>query len=119
MLLCSISSTPSTRRPVLTTSMDGLSRSIHGKASTEQVLARPADTTADTASIEPTLSAAERDIEEAHAAACARGDPMYLDPATQYSVMTRDYLLKRKKCCGSKCRHCPYDHVNVKKPPAA
>ena len=28
-------------------------------------------------------------------------------------VMTEQYHLKRGVCCGSKCRHCPYDHKNV------
>ena len=28
-------------------------------------------------------------------------------------VMTESYHLKRGYCCGSKCRHCPYDHENV------
>lgn len=28
-------------------------------------------------------------------------------------VFTRAYHLKRGTCCGSACRHCPYDHVNV------
>lgn len=30
-------------------------------------------------------------------------------------VMTESYHLKRGYCCGSRCRHCPYDYVNVKK----
>ena len=28
-------------------------------------------------------------------------------------VMTEQFHLKRGFCCGSKCRHCPYDHINV------
>lgn len=28
-------------------------------------------------------------------------------------VMTEAYHLKRGYCCGSQCRHCPYDHENV------
>lgn len=28
-------------------------------------------------------------------------------------VLTAWYHLKRGYCCGSGCRHCPYDHVNV------
>lgn len=31
-----------------------------------------------------------------------------------FLVMTEAYHLKRGICCGSKCRHCPYDHKNVK-----
>lgn len=29
-------------------------------------------------------------------------------------VFTETYHLKRGSCCGSGCRHCPYDHINVK-----
>lgn len=28
-------------------------------------------------------------------------------------VFTAWYHLKRGECCGSGCRHCPYDHINV------
>ena len=28
-------------------------------------------------------------------------------------VFTEAYHLKRGTCCGSGCRHCPYQHVNV------
>jgi hypothetical protein len=28
-------------------------------------------------------------------------------------VFTAAYHLKRGYCCGSGCRHCPYDHANV------
>ena len=30
-------------------------------------------------------------------------------------VFTSWFHLKRGECCGSACRHCPYDHINVKK----
>lgn len=23
-------------------------------------------------------------------------------------ILTREYLLKQKRCCGHKCKHCPY-----------
>lgn len=29
-------------------------------------------------------------------------------------VFTRTYHLKRGKCCGSGCIHCPYNYVGVK-----
>lgn len=48
-----------------------------------------------------------------HEAACARGEATYRDPATGYTVFTRLAHLKRGKCCGSACRHCPYDHEAV------
>lgn len=32
-------------------------------------------------------------------------------------VLTSWFHLKRGECCGNGCRHCPYDHVNVKKSP--
>ena len=28
-------------------------------------------------------------------------------------VLTREYHLKRGYCCGNKCLHCPYGHINV------
>lgn len=28
-------------------------------------------------------------------------------------VMTKSFHLKRGYCCGSACKHCPYDHENV------
>ena len=31
-----------------------------------------------------------------------------------FMVMTEAFHLKRGYCCGSKCRHCPYNHENVK-----
>lgn len=30
-------------------------------------------------------------------------------------VLSSWFHLKRGECCGNACRHCPYDHVNVKK----
>eukprot|EP01135_Chromosphaera_perkinsii_P004333 Nk52_evm25s277 gene=Nk52_evmTU25s277 len=53
-------------------------------------------------------------IFKAHAKAVKEGQQLYADPSTGYSVMTRATLLRRGKCCGNACRHCPYDHVNVK-----
>ncbi len=32
-------------------------------------------------------------------------------------VFTAAYLLKRGSCCGSGCRHCPWDHINVPQSP--
>lgn len=28
-------------------------------------------------------------------------------------VLTASYLLRRGYCCGNRCRHCPYNYVNV------
>lgn len=28
-------------------------------------------------------------------------------------VFTEQFHLRRGKCCGNGCRHCPYGHVNV------
>ena len=30
-------------------------------------------------------------------------------------VFTEKYHLKRGFCCGNKCKHCPFEYVNVKK----
>lgn len=48
------------------------------------------------------------DEQAAHDAAVERGDAMYVDPSTGYSVMTSATLLDRGYCCGNGCRHCPY-----------
>lgn len=32
-------------------------------------------------------------------------------------VLSSWFHLKRGECCGNACRHCPYDHVNVKEQP--
>ena len=52
---------------------------------------------------------AVRRIMVAHTAAVAVGDPVYVDPATRRSVMTSVFLASRGRCCGSGCRHCPYE----------
>jgi hypothetical protein len=44
-----------------------------------------------------------------HAAAIAAGDAGYLDPGTGLFVFTAAYLAERGTCCGSGCRHCPYE----------
>jgi hypothetical protein len=33
-----------------------------------------------------------------------------------YMVFTAAWHLKRGYCCGSACRHCPFNHENVPKP---
>jgi hypothetical protein len=53
------------------------------------------------------------DIESLHEAACAQGLDTYIDPATGYTVFTELSHRKRGKCCGSGCRHCPYEHIAV------
>lgn len=48
-----------------------------------------------------------------HAAACQAGQLAYDDPETGYRVFTELALKNRGVCCGSKCRHCPYEHERV------
>ena len=31
-----------------------------------------------------------------------------------FMVFTELYHLARGRCCGNACRHCPFDHVNVR-----
>lgn len=50
---------------------------------------------------------------EVHARAVAAGLRTYRDPLTGYVVMTELAHLDRRRCCGSGCRHCPYDHAEV------
>jgi len=56
------------------------------------------------------------DIEDLHAHAVQEGQLTYIDPATGFTVFTEIAHLKRGRCCGSKCRHCPFGWQNV--PPA-
>lgn len=44
-----------------------------------------------------------------HEAALATGEPTYVDPASGYQVLTADTLAARGTCCGSGCRHCPWE----------
>ncbi len=55
------------------------------------------------------------DIEDLHHIACKNKYMTYIDPQTGLTVFTAHFHLSRGKCCGSKCRHCPYNWVNVKK----
>lgn len=48
-----------------------------------------------------------------HDAAVAEGKETYIDPATGYMVLTRLAHERRGTCCGSACRHCPFDWKNV------
>lgn len=54
------------------------------------------------------------DIEELHKIAVREGSTTYIDPATGFMVFTELAHLKRGKCCGNACRHCPYEWEGVK-----
>ncbi len=58
------------------------------------------------------------DIEDLHLQACIKKEHTYIDPNTGYMVFTSEYLLSKNKCCGKKCRHCPYNWINVKPKPS-
>jgi len=45
----------------------------------------------------------------AHEAAIAAGQDGYLDPSTGAFVFTAAALWDRRRCCGSGCRHCPFE----------
>lgn len=49
-----------------------------------------------------------------HERACTKGESTYTDPTSGYLVFTESAHKKRGKCCGSGCRHCPYNHENVR-----
>ncbi|VDK49957.1 unnamed protein product [Gongylonema pulchrum] len=59
------------------------------------------------------MTAEERDIYMAHLKAVRERRLTYKDPKTGYTVMTVSQLLLNGKCCGSGCRHCPYQHENA------
>jgi hypothetical protein len=45
----------------------------------------------------------------AHEAAMRSGAPGYVDPASGFFVFTALEHWERGTCCGSGCRHCPYE----------
>jgi len=55
-----------------------------------------------------------KDFDAAHKAACDNGKMTYTDPDSGYEVFTELAHKNRGKCCGSGCRHCPFNHKNVK-----
>lgn len=44
-----------------------------------------------------------------HHEAIAQNRPSYRDPVTGFTVFTATFLADRGYCCGSGCRHCPYE----------
>jgi ATP-binding cassette subfamily B (MDR/TAP) protein 1 len=58
-------------------------------------------------------------VEDIHRTACEDGKDTYVDPSSGYQVLTSEALLKKGKCCGNSCRHCPYGHINVERSGAA
>ncbi len=50
---------------------------------------------------------------EAHQQALAAGQHQYIDPETGYRVFTELAHRRRGYCCGSACRHCPFEHEAV------
>ncbi|XP_060069882.1 uncharacterized protein LOC132549914 [Ylistrum balloti] len=59
------------------------------------------------------LSPKEQKIHDCHKRAVMEQEELYQDPYADKWVMTRYAHLKRGKCCGSACRHCPYQHRKV------
>ena len=55
-------------------------------------------------------------FDELNQQANANGFETYKDPISGYKVLTSEALLKKGKCCGNSCRHCPFGHVNVESP---
>ena len=49
------------------------------------------------------------EIIKLHKEAIDERNDIYIDPETGFAVLTAEFLLKRGYCCGSGCRHCPYD----------
>ncbi len=54
-----------------------------------------------------------QDIEDIHTQATQAKSKTYTDPSTGFTVFTEYAHLKRGKCCGNICRHCPYGWENV------
>lgn len=66
----------------------------------------------ETAQNTPTFN--DIDIEELHRQSIVDKQSTYIDPSTGFTVFTELAHLKRGKCCGNMCRHCPYGYSNVK-----
>lgn len=49
------------------------------------------------------------EIIKLHKDAIEEKNDIYIDPETGFAVLTAEFLLKRGYCCGSGCRHCPYE----------
>lgn len=49
------------------------------------------------------------EIHRQHDQAMCTGNAVYLDPSTGLSVFTAEFLARRRYCCDSGCRHCPYE----------
>ena len=56
------------------------------------------------------------DFHRVHEESMSRAERTYIDPETGYTVFTELIHLKRGKCCGNRCRHCPYGFEKVKPP---
>ncbi|KAF7258819.1 hypothetical protein EG68_03538 [Paragonimus skrjabini miyazakii] len=53
-----------------------------------------------------------------HKRALKAKEKSYIDPDTGYFVFTELAHLERGVCCGSRCRHCPFNHVNCRTSPS-
>ncbi|KAM3718060.1 Signal recognition particle receptor subunit beta [Dirofilaria immitis] len=59
------------------------------------------------------MTTEERDIYMAHLKAIRERRLSYKDPKKGFLVLTVSQHLLRGKCCGSGCRHCPFQHENA------
>jgi len=60
------------------------------------------------------LSELDKEIIRLHKEAVNNNKIFYEDPVTGLLVSTEVKHFKRQRCCGSGCRHCPYNHSAVK-----
>ena len=56
------------------------------------------------------------DFHVRHEESMSRAEGTYIDPATGFMVFSELTHLKRGRCCGNRCRHCPYGWEKVKPP---
>jgi hypothetical protein len=59
-------------------------------------------------------NAVTTEFSSVHGDAIKSGKMSYVDPRSGYTVFTELFHLKRGTCCGARCRHCPFNHKNVK-----
>jgi cob(I)alamin adenosyltransferase len=92
-----LSSVPAARQTIRSSANDLIKLRVYPTSTIMQAQPKPID-----------------DIEELHKNAMLKGSTTYIDPATGFTVFTELAHLRRGKCCGNMCRHCPYGWENVK-----
>ena len=65
------------------------------------------------ASQQMTADAGQQEADSWPIAELREGRHYYMEG--EYMVFTEAYHRARGRCCGSACRHCPFEHANVRR----